>query len=287
MSLDVVIETGKFTGDDISESVVIGWEPALVWIASEHTGTSGAWSLKTSDMPGDDYMQRSTAAVFDTANGITITSVGFDVGSDVFINRNATDMHWVAIRKGPSIDTGQYTGDASDPKTIATGRQPALVLISAVTGTTRQWWKLASQPTDEAVQMETAITVASAIDILSTGFDASGDANLSGIVYDWIALYDAIGATRHVESDSYTGDGEASQSVSLGRKPKFVVIYNDTSDALLAIKTDTMPDAEYGKLDTGWTYDTSSGLTLVTDGFDVAIDLNVDGDVYRFIAGYV
>lgn len=290
MSLDIIIETGSYTGNSATQSIAIGWQPALVMIASARTSgpaAGRALSFKLPDMVGDDFGECSSGFGLTTLNGITLTSTGFDVGSDDVINDSGFTFHWVAIREGPAVDSGTYTGSGGTTN-VTTGRQPSVVLCPQVTPPGPEMlWKFASQASDAMVSFESAIVGSTGLTLVSTGFDATNEADDSGETFDWVALYDIVGSTRHFETGSFTGDGNASQSISLGRQPKFVMIFNETSGAEYGLKSDTMAGDDYALLDTAYSFDTTGGITLVADGFDVAADFNTLNDVYRFMVGYV
>ncbi len=78
MSLDAIIETGTYTGNGTTQSVAIGWQPALVMTFSTRGGAPAGKGLtvKVPDMAGDDVMICSTVALFDVADGVTLTSTG-------------------------------------------------------------------------------------------------------------------------------------------------------------------------------------------------------------------
>ncbi len=288
MSLDRIIETGSYVGNGATQSVAVGWQPGLVIIASSRpTGPAAGRCLafKVPSMADDDFLECSGSAQFTTVDGVTLTSTGFDLGSDDVINRNTTIFHWVAIRAGPWIDTGSFVGDGGTVVSTR-NRQPSVVLHAQSTAPgIEMFFKFATMPANTAAVFRGSMLSSSGLTLISTGFEASGEANDSGETYDWVAFFDLVGSTRHFETGSYTGDGNASQSISLGKQPKFVMIYNETSQDMCAFKSDTMSDDDYGLLNSNYSFE--SGVTLVADGFDVGSDFNPSNDVHRFLVGYV
>ncbi len=290
MSLDRIIETGSYVGNGGTQSIAVGWQAGLVIIASTRpTGPAAGRGLafKMPSMADDDFMECSGSAQFTTVDGVTLTSTGFDVGSDDVINRNTTIFHWVAIRAGPWIDTGSFVGDGGT--TVSTrNRQPSAVLHAQTTTPGIEiFLKFASQAANEAAVFRGALLGGTGVTLVSTGFEAALEANDSGETYDWVALFDLVGSTRHFETGSYTGDGGASQSISLGRQPIFIMIFNETAGDMWAFKSDTMSDDDYGLLNANYSFENANGVTLVADGFDVGSDFNPLNDVHRFLVGYV
>ena len=145
MTLNRIIETGSYTGNSSTQSISIGWQPAVVWIGSQQTtapDSQQAFSIKTDTIAGDDFQSYDTDAQFITVNGITLTSDGFDVGSSPQINNSTQIYKWIAFRVGPQVDTGTYTGDGIGGRKITSGRQAALLMILQTSGTDSISFKL-------------------------------------------------------------------------------------------------------------------------------------------------
>lgn len=288
MSLDLIVANGSYTGNAGTQSISIGWQPAVVITFDTKGGTPGnrACSLKLPDMAGDDVLLCSTTAVFLTANGLTIVSDGFDLGSDQRINGSGDTYHWIAFRAGPWLDTGTYTGDDPTAVTVTTGRQPDAVLVAQVSGTIAELWKMAVQSGATVAEFITTVLSVNGITIQSTGFQASDNANDVGETFDWAALYPVPGSTRHFETGSYTGDGINPQAIALGRQPKAVFIF-DVGDVDMAFKTDTMGGSDNGMLTTAYAFDTSgNGITITSTGFSVGSLFNGSGVTYQWLAIY-
>jgi hypothetical protein len=288
MSLDLIVATGSYTGNGGTQSISIGWQPAVVMTFDTKGGTPNnrACSLKLPDMAGDDVLLCSTTAVFLTANGLTIVSDGFDLGSDQRINGSGDTYHWVAFRAGPWIDTGTYTGDDPTAVTVTTGRQPGAVLAGQVSGTIAQFWKMAVQAGATVAEFITTVISVNGITIQSTGFQASDNANDVGETFDWAALYPVPGSTRHFETGEYTGNGVNPQAIALGAQPRAVFVF-DVANVDLFFKTDTMASADVADLTTAYAFDTSgNGITLSSTGFSVGSLLNTNTSTYQYMAIY-
>lgn len=287
MSLELITDTGTYTGNSSTQSVIIGWQPALVIITSSKTGGSGATrclAFKMSDMADDDFLECSNDAIYTTTNGVTITATGFDLGSDDVINDSGYDFYWMAFREGPTVDTGTYTGNASATQAIPTGRQPGAVFICQTTGTESAIWKAASQGAALATAFVAAVgSEASLVTLDSSGFTAEGIANTDGETYVWCALYDIVGSTRHIESGGYAGDDAGTRTVTLGYQPRWALIL--TSDgAELPTKVDSAAGGGFGNLASRYDW-MSSGIEITATGFTLTGVCNSVGVDYRWLVG--
>lgn len=287
MSLDVVIQTGSYTGNDATQSVAIGWQPALVLTFIDKGGgpANRAIGIKTPEMAGDDAMMCSSAAVFLTTNGLTLTSTGFDVGSDTRINSSGDTVYWMAIREGSWLDTGSYTGDDPTDVDVALGRQPGFLFVSQVTATIAQLFKMTGQASDVCAEFVTAVADVNALALQSTGFQATNEANDVGETFDYVALYTLPGSTRHLQSGSYTGDGSAPLAIALGRQPKAVFIHDESGTGEIGFKTETMSSADFAALSTAYAMNTTgNGITITSTGFTVGSIFDVGSEVYNWVA---
>lgn len=285
MSLDLIIETGSYTGNASSQSIAVGWQPDVVLIASSRSSgpaNGRCLAFKTADMSGDDFIRNAAAASYHTVNGLSLTASGFSVGSEDSINNSGTIFHWMAIRGGPAIDVGTYTGSGGTT-TITTGRQPVAVLLAQTTGT--ESFQIKSEDYSGSTNWIFTGTAAegSNITLQSTGFQGTADADLSGETYMYVALYSLVGSTRHWRSGTYTGNG-TSQAVALGAQPKWVTALRRAGAFQGCFKSSTMTLTLMGLLETNYSFTT--GLTLTSTGFTATgADANASGDSYVWYAG--
>lgn len=102
----IVATVGGYTGNGTSQDILTAidgevFQPFMVEIIDI---TSVVYrSIKLIDMPGDDFLRsqnsvslRGNSVVYETTNGITITSTGFSVGSSPAINNNGNSYRWMA-----------------------------------------------------------------------------------------------------------------------------------------------------------------------------------------------
>lgn len=108
------LETGEYTGNGTSQSISIGWRPALVVTAKmKNTGPGSRKGLvfKIDTMPNDEVVI-SNFNWTEIDNAITITDDGFSVNNQNMVNRNNEDVAWFAIRSGIHTFTGSYVGSS-------------------------------------------------------------------------------------------------------------------------------------------------------------------------------
>ncbi len=290
MSLDIVIETGSYTGNGGTSTVTIGWQPALVVIHSTAgTAANRALSIKSDSMPGDDFMECGTVAIATTTNGITLTSTGFQVGSDAAINTSTQTYYWMAIRTGPWIDTGSYVGNsAPGGQNIVLGRQPDMVLMCSLATIIKAGFISEGEPRDYfyETQWTRGAFAPNPVVLTATGFNVSnliGDEwNTSGLTHHYVAFPN--GSTRHLETGFQSAAGSGTVTITTGKQPKAVWIWSDTR---AGFKTADMPGDDAGKLDTQYSWDTASMITINSNGFTIGADFNVSAaDVYTWLAWY-
>lgn len=289
MSLDLITETGSYSGNGSSQSVVIGtnWQPALVIVMS--TRPSGpaagrAITYKTPDMATDTALACNAAAEL-ISTALTLASTGFSIGDHDDVNRNGIIFHWIAFRAGPWIDTGQYTGTGT-AQPIATGRQPGAAFVFQTSGVERALWKFAAHGTSYAMQFQTALGwLSGQLTLQATGFQADGNANTDTETYVWAALYDIPGSTRHIESGSYTGDGSGPDTVTLGYQPKWVIVMPDTASGGEGGFKSASMGTGIGELTTQWDWLGTDGIAITSTGFTVDGVYNTNSQDYKWLVG--
>lgn len=294
MTLELITETGSYTGNGSSQTITIGWQPALVLIASHRTGGPGGgrgFTMKVAAMSGDDVQGNSTEAEYKTTNGVTLTSTGFSVGSDQEYNHSGETFSYIAFRDSPALDYGTYTGNTGT-QTITTGRQPTMLFVCQTSGTELTFWKYNSLSGADAVEFQTEISLVSALTLQTTGFQASGNANLNSETYVYVSINVERSSTVYLECGSYTGNTADAQTITLGYQPKFVLIFDDGNgpggSPQTAIKVDTMSGVLAGFIERAYNY--AGGATNIaainSTGFVAWDSWNGNGAVYSFCAGH-
>jgi hypothetical protein len=289
VSLNRIQASGVYAGNGSSQTITIGWQPALIIISSDATGgpqTDRATSYKMASMAAAGYMSGNSSAEYKTSNGITITSTGFSVGSNDDINDSGDNFYWTAFRAGPWIDTGSYTGTGSNGS-VTTGRQPSFVFLAEdAAGSDTMMWKNARRAAAGIAKKTSGYFInEGGITLTSTGFDISENAIISGSTYYWIALYSQVGGTRHFEVGSYTGNGSG-QTITLGYQPISGIIIGDGAQGT-AIKAASMSAAATATTAGLHVWSTTNGITFLSTGFSVGSSntVNANNVNYNFIMG--
>ena len=285
MTLSLIRDTGSYGGNSGTQSFVLGFQPAAIWIVNDRTtGTTAnrAECLKLAPMSGATYMSNNSNATIKTTNGITINSDGFSVGSNDDINDTGSTYYWTAIKAGPWLDVGTYSGTGGS-QSILLNRQPIYVTIAEDGATDSSIWK--TELAAGATAMRKTGSVASSsplVTLTSTGFDSAGLASTSGSTYYYLALYRVVGATQHFETGSYTGNA-ATLSVALGFQPSSLLVSDPSS---VTHKFPSMADDDMGVLTGTHSWEVANGLTLTATGFDVGslAAINSNSVVYNYLA---
>lgn len=279
------METGTYTGNGTSQSVTIGWQPAFVMVYSSKSGGNPAQrggAFKTSNMASDNALGVAGACSYNSSH-VTLTSSGFSVGSVDQVNRNGESYHYFAVRAGPTFDSGGYTGSTPTPQAIALGRQPTGVFLFDQ-GTPMVGVKPSIVAAGNFWNFGTNVTFETGVALSSTGFTVSGATANAVEAYSYASFYGLVGANRHWESGSYTGNGATTQAIALGRQPKFLYIRAaDTNEGVF--KTDTMSGDAAGSITSSANYVTGRA-SLTATGFQVATDINVTAVTYQWLAGF-
>lgn len=285
MTLANVMETGSYTGNGTSQSITIGWQPGFIFTWSEKSAGNpnqrGA-AFKTTTMSGSNSIRSRQGTAF-TTGCITIDSGGFSVGADDSVNRSGEVYNWFAVRVCPCFDVESYTGTAPTDQVFTQNRQPNF-LFHFDESTPHVAIKHPDQATDAFWEYATSPGISNGLTLAATGFTASTDANVVGDSLKFAAFYELVGANRHWETGSYTGDGNATQAIALGRQPKVVMIQAaDNNNGIF--KTDTMSGNSAGQIASSTDY-LASRLTIDTTGFTALTAINASGVAYRWIAGF-
>ena len=285
MTLVNAIETGAYTGNGTSQSISIGWQPGFVFSISSKAGgnpNQRGGAFKTSDMASDNSIRSRQGTAY-TTGLITLVADGFDVGADDSVNRSGEVYHWVAVRAGPTFDAAAFTGADPTDTALVLNRQPALLFHFNQT-TPHVALKHPLQAGDLFWNYSSAVGSANGLTIDAAGFTASGTpANSSGEAMNYSSFYELVGANQHWECGEYTGDGNATQAISLGRQPKFLMIITPNNNA--ALKIDTMAGDSAGSILSSTNY-LASLVALGADGFTADLNLNAAASNYLWVAWY-
>lgn len=301
MSYSRISASGSFVGNGSSQNIVIGtgWEPAIVWVgvgkaSGGNTSTRG-FSLKLNGMPSSStFYLRVSGIVYEASGGITINSDGFSVGSQAIHNANGQTIYWWAIRTGPHVEVGTYTGNQSAASTvgqvITTARPPnksLLVIVRALTtgvggGVAIRYGEMAA---NSAISISTSDGSnsysgwANGFDFTATSFSVSNDNplyfNLSSQLYYYVLIHNSDGASdgsglsfgsmRHYHHHVRTGIAGTNEVVDYGL-PTEQLVYHTVGGPIYIMNWDPMPSgaAFYTRNANNEKYATSGGYPIRT-----------------------
>jgi ribulose bisphosphate carboxylase small subunit len=172
-------------------------------------------------MPADRSKRITTTTALTSDLIQSFTSDGFVIGTHNDVNRSGRRYDWIAMKAGPNVAIGTYTGDGTDNRNITSiAFQPDWV-VTLADGEEDQF-RPALLAGDAAFKMGGNSTFTDRIQsILANGFQigANSEVNQSGRAYYWIAF----DATSKVVTGTYAGDGNDDRNINgIGITPSFV-----------------------------------------------------------------
>jgi len=307
-------DNGTYNGNGGSQSISIGWTPSFVLISTERKSGGSSkrgFSAKFGTMATDEFQGLGNDATAE--NGITLTSDGFDVSSQNYINANGQVHHWIAVRSGVRTYQGQYTATgASNSQVVHSGSHIYNFFWSNKDAATPRF---GMAPFTYADGYSTSFdrTIVSADnqvfrkpDLIPSRVNGltednlvvvSGNANINTDLFDFVAFSNWGTLTRNTDAsgnlinaaylgDSIcdadffesTGNGDT-QEIHLNFQPRAILCINSN----IWLKTNSMPADEVAVLtDSGYSY--SVGATITASGF-IVDDINTNvGQYAHFLA---
>lgn len=291
MTQERIFKQGTYVGNASTQSIATdGFKPACVMAWSHATAGpasgKGSW-FKGASMAGDDYFAVNGGTVLEiTANGVTLTSTGFDLGSANESNKSGVTYSYLAIKEGPWIKTFSYTGDGVDPQVFGFGdRKPGFAFVATVDDGVAANERLGFWFDDVAIAVN------------HVGWDDTGggdrfheftdnagfiptpdtnDLEARGAFNTNTKTYHAVVLARHASTRFLRAQFESASSgdssdvvIKTGSKPELLLIAVDTLAGEVYWKTPSMPgdDAYQWNESEVNAYDAAAGITLDADGF--------------------
>lgn len=285
----------SYAGNDSTQTITFGWQPAAVFVSS---GSSAGNKNNRAEVWKFDTMSSSNSAFFNddveyVTNGVTLTATGFSVDASTSkFNQSGTTDHFIAIRQGPWVQTGTYTGDgAGGGQTITLGRQPQLLYITVTvnSGVTKTMhWKSDTMASTTSVQKQFNVDLDnSSVTLTSTGFTVATDnSNESGTTYTYCACF-FHSPTIWCRSVQYSGDGTTGRAVALGVQPKWGHFGRNLggTNGVMYTKPSTLSSGDYRELDNNHDLSTSTDAAVVTStGYTVTDPINASGSTYDLMS---
>jgi len=185
---DLVV--GSYTGDSLDNRSITG------------AGFQPDWAITLGD--GEDSWFRPGTLAGDASYGMdgsgtyanriqALEADGFQIGSNVNVNKVSTTYHYIAFREGAAVKQSSYAGDGLDSRSITgAGFQPQVVWVKRST-TNQSAWRPAGIAGDLSLYWSATADAANRIQALEADGFQVGSAdqvnNSSGTFY-YLALRD-------------------------------------------------------------------------------------------------
>lgn len=289
------MQTGYYVGNGSSQSIAgLGFQPQTVIIEAATTAGQGIW--KTSAMPANNTAYFSATANA-TSSIITLDSDGFSVSSNANANSANVRYTWVAFAgsdctSSGTVCVGTYTGNATNPRKITTGFQPALALVKRSTAVAGNF-RTASMAANVGNYFTTTAQVTNGAlftTLVSDGFNVGTTNNASGGVYYYIAFKAVAGV---MAEGTFTGDGLDNKNITgfgSGSTPNFVFVKNSNSTTTSNRNPVMSMTPLYGDQSSYMSVTTANAANMIQglqdDGFQVgtAAQANQSGSVMFWAA---
>ena len=222
------IATGTYTGNNTdNRNFAVAFQPHVVIIKGTNTQTG---SVRTFTMSGDAAKPMAGATAL-TANIIqSLTSTGFQVGTNARVNATGVRYDWVAFESSQgAMQMGNYIGNGAARSFTGVGFSPEYVMVLPE-GTGRAVSRASGQGTSFQFDADTG-NAARVTSLDADGFSVgtSADVNTSGQNYHWIAWNRRGGLS---EMTTYNGTGSAGLTAYTGFQPAYAITRrNDTTTA--------------------------------------------------------
>jgi hypothetical protein len=185
---------------------------------------------------------------------------------------------------GANVLSGMYIGDSTTARPFTIGFSPVMVCIKGdqSTGTACRTSTMMGDAT-KPVTGTSALSPSRVTSLDPMGFTIGNDAsvNASGVTYYWLAFR----GTPNVYTGSYTANGTAGATISVGFHPNLIWIFPATASvSVQRFGSETGPDAA---ILFGSTAELQGLVTALTpNGFQLGADnrVNTNGVLYHFVA---
>jgi hypothetical protein len=274
------MKTGYYIGNGANGLSIsgLGFQPDFVMIKSGDNGNEMVF--KTSAMPGNTTSYTMALAA-DTGTMITLNSDGFTLSNAAGVNTTNFSYHWVAFGGSDCSATGNfcvgsYTGNATNPRSITVGFEPAFTMIKA-NGVTEANFKTTQMAANEGNYFTTTLPVTNG-DVYgastSTAFTVGTINNTNAEVYYYVAFENTTGI---MNTGQYTGNAADGRNITgVGFKPNFVILKNSNSATSGSRRMNFSTTHHYGDAASWMGVNNSNNSNVIqelnTDGFQVGTD---------------
>jgi len=221
------VATGTYTGNGAdNRNIAVPFGPQVVIIKGTNTQTG---AVRTVTMSGDAAKPMTGASALTTNIIQSLTTTGFQIGTNARVNNNTTRYDWVAFEAAHGVmQVGNYVGNGAARSFTGLGFSPEYVMALPANGSlavSRAAGQANSFQFDSDAGTATRITSLDA-DGFSVG--TSGDVNTSGQNYHYVAWNRRGGLS---EMATYTGTGSAGLTAYTGFQPGYAIARRNTGAA--------------------------------------------------------
>jgi hypothetical protein len=214
--------------------------------------------------------------------------LSFSLGLLFLLLSAAVILPWKANAETFGMQTGYYVGTGSTLAISGLGFQPQFVIIKSSTAAGQGAFKLSSMPASNIGYFSaTANNTSSLITFDGDGFSVgnSADVNSTNVIYQWVAFAGSdCTASGTICVGTYNGNGGASQAVSTGFSPAFVMVKRSTNVAASFRTTSMASNMGQYFTTTAQVINGTLFQTLDPSGFTVGSVNNVSGGSYYYVA---
>jgi len=248
--IEDVFSTWLYTGNGGTHTITNGIDLAgkggLVWgkVRNSGSGNDNHYLYDTLRGTGAALFTNLTTAQSSTASGVSaFNSNGFAVTAGRLNDNTFNYASWTFRKQPKFFDVVTYTGNSSNPRTIAhnLGSVPGCIMVKA-TSASAEWHvyhrSLNNGTTPEQYELVLNTTAATAgpgnywntTAPTSTVFSVGGTLNTNGVTYvAYLYAHDAggfglTGTDNVISCGSFTTDGSGNATVDLGWEPQWILV---------------------------------------------------------------
>ena len=238
--------TGNGSSQTITNNIDLSTDGGLVWVKNRDLSRDHA--LHDTER-GIDYRLSSNTTSGQSgaiSGGITPTTTGFSLGSNIYLNDNTYDhVAWTFKKASNFFDIVTYTGDFTTSRSIShnLGSAPGSIFIKQTSGSAENWivWhrSISNQVSGQILYLNATDSQSSMNGKFddtnlptSTTFTVEQDnsVNASGASYVAYLFGHDTSADGYIQCGSYTGNGSATgPEIDLGWEPSWLLVKRASS----------------------------------------------------------
>jgi hypothetical protein len=287
------LDVGSYVGTGVAHTVPIGFQPE--WLITLGGQINGVGAGEANAFRPRPLGASTNSFLFTTGNpqGNRLTGLsgsGFSVGTDNDVNQLNRTYYYAAWKpKEGTVQAGQYTGNSTADREIATGFMPGLAWVKRA-NQGNSWWRSFSMPGAAAAGFQaTAATTNRVTEMTTNGFrvGTNGEVNTNNQTYYYLAhKQEGDPPESRIASGSYAGSGGTQSITGLGFTPDVVLVKARGTAEPGVMRTSTMPTTQSKPLNSTGSLQPNRVTSLDADGFTVGNhqSVNQNGQAYEWVA---